>query len=84
MNAPFVLQQAQALAARDDFKKFTTDDARLRFLYETIYQRRPAAAEVTMARAFLASPTQESTKNLTAWERLTHLLLISNEAAFVD
>jgi hypothetical protein len=37
-----------------------------------------------MARAFLASPTQESTKNLTAWERLTHLLLISNEAAFVD
>jgi len=56
MNAPFVLQQAQALAAREDFKKFTTDDARIGFLYETIYQRRPAADEVTMAKAFLAAP----------------------------
>ncbi len=66
MNAPFVLQQAQALAARDDFKKFTSDDARLRFLYETIYQRRPAADEVTMAKAFLAAPdagTAESAPN---------------------
>ncbi len=84
MNSPFVLQQAQALAARDDFKKFTTDDDRIRFLYETIYQRRPAADEATMAKAFLASPAQESTKNLTAWERLAHVLLISNELAFVD
>ena len=56
MNAPFVLQQAQALAARDEFKKFTTDDARIGFLYEAIYQRRPAADEVTMAKAFLAAP----------------------------
>ncbi len=84
MNAPFVLQHAQALAARDDFKKFATDDARLCFLYETIYQRRPAADEVTMAKAFLASPAQESTKNLTAWEKLIHTLLVANEAAFVD
>jgi mono/diheme cytochrome c family protein len=66
MNAPFVLQQAQALAARDDFKNFTTDDARLRFLHETIYQRRPADDEVTMAKAFLAAPdagTAEATPN---------------------
>ena len=66
MNSPFVLQQAQALAARDDFKKFTTDDARLRFLYETIYQRRPAADEAALAKAFLAAPgegTAESTPN---------------------
>ena len=56
LNSPFVLQQAQALTARDDFKKITTDDARLRFLYETIYQRRPAADEVALAKAFLAAP----------------------------
>lgn len=56
MNAPFVLQQAQALAAREDFKKFTSDDARIGFLYETIYQRRPASDEVTMAKTFLAAP----------------------------
>ncbi|NBV20576.1 MAG: DUF1553 domain-containing protein [Proteobacteria bacterium] len=58
LNAPFVLQQAQALAGRDDFKKFTNDEARIRFLYETIYQRRPAADEVTMAKAFLAAPSE--------------------------
>jgi mono/diheme cytochrome c family protein len=66
MNAPFVLQQAQALAVRDDFKKFTTADARIGFLYETIYQRRPATDEVTMAKAFLAAPgegTAESAPN---------------------
>jgi len=63
MNAPFVLQQAQALAAREDFKKFTTDDARIGFLYETIYQRRPATDEVTMARAFLAAPGEEAAES---------------------
>jgi len=58
MNSPFVLQQAQALVAREDFKKITTDDARIRFLYETIYQRRPAADELTMAKEFLTRPAQ--------------------------
>ncbi|MFA6542966.1 MAG: PSD1 and planctomycete cytochrome C domain-containing protein [Limisphaerales bacterium] len=58
MNSPFVLQFAQDLAAREDLKKFTADDARIRFLYETIYQRRPAADEVAMARAFLAAPSE--------------------------
>jgi len=55
-----VLQQAQALSARDDFKKFTSDAARIGFLYETIYQRRPAADEVTMAKAFLAAPGEDT------------------------
>ena len=63
MNAPFVLQQAQALAARDDFKKFTSDDARIGFLYETVYQRRPAADEVTMAKAFLAAPGEDAAES---------------------
>jgi hypothetical protein len=61
MNAPFVLQQAQALAARDDFKEFTTDEGRIAFLYEAIYQRRPASDELAMAKTFLASPTDSST-----------------------
>jgi len=63
MNAPFVLQQAQALAAREDFRKFTTDDARIGFLYETIYQRRPAADEVTMAKTFLAAPGESAAES---------------------
>ena len=58
MNSPFVLQQAQALAARDDFKKFTTDEGRVRFLYQAIYQRPPAVDEVAMAKAFLAAPSE--------------------------
>ena len=60
MNSPFVLQQAQALAARDDFKEFTTDDGRIAFLYEAIYQRRPAPDEVAMAKTFLAAPTESA------------------------
>ena len=84
MNSPFVLQQAQALAARDDFKKFTADEERIRFLYETIYQRRPAADELTMAKTFLAAPSAEGDKQLSAWEKLAQILLVSNEASFVD
>ncbi len=84
MNSPFVLQQAQSLAARDDFKKFSDDSERIRFLYETIYQRRPAADEVAMAKTFLSAPSAEADKNLNAWEKLAQILLVSNEAAFVD
>lgn len=63
MNSPFVLQQAQALALRDDLKKLTSDDARIRFLYETIYQRRPDADETAMAKAFLAAPAVSSAES---------------------
>ncbi|MFM8470526.1 MAG: PSD1 and planctomycete cytochrome C domain-containing protein [Limisphaerales bacterium] len=58
MNSPFVMQQAQALAAREEFKEFTTAEGRVAFLYETIYQRRPAADELAMAKKFLAQPTE--------------------------
>ncbi len=63
MNSPFVLQQAQALAARDDFKKFTTDEDRIRYLYASVYQRKPAADEVTMAKAYLAAPAEDITQS---------------------
>jgi len=62
MNSPFVMQQAQALAVREDFQKFARDEDRVRFLYEAIYQRRPAADELAMAKKFLAQPT-EGTSN---------------------
>ncbi len=70
MNSPFVLQQAQALAARDDFKKFTTDEDRIRYLYATVYQRNPAADEVAMAKAFLAAPAEApaETKLNAGWQ----------------
>jgi mono/diheme cytochrome c family protein len=84
MNSPFVMQQAQALAARDDFKEFTTDEGRIAFLYEAIYQRRPAAEELAMGKTFLAMLARESAKGLTAWEKLAHALLVSNEAVFLD
>ena len=58
MNSPFVLQQAQALAAREDFRKLTRDEDRVRFLYEAVYQRRPLADELAMAKAFLAAPVE--------------------------
>jgi hypothetical protein len=36
------------------------------------------------AKADFTKPRAEPAKHLTAWEKLTHLLLVSNEAAFVD
>ena len=60
MNSPFVLQQAQALVAREEFKEFASVEGRVAFLYEAIYQRRPAADELAMAKTFLASPTESA------------------------
>ncbi|NDD39126.1 MAG: hypothetical protein EB082_12080, partial [Verrucomicrobia bacterium] len=36
------------------------------------------------AKADFTRQRTESPKNLTAWEKIAHLLLVSNEAAFVD
>ena len=58
MNSPFVLQQAQALVAREEFKEFASVEGRVAFLYAAIYQRRPAADDLAMAKTFLAAPTE--------------------------
>ncbi|MEY2409059.1 MAG: hypothetical protein QOF48_1729 [Verrucomicrobiota bacterium] len=53
MNSPLVVEQARNLVERSDFKSLTTDEERLRRLYEVIYQRPPRPDEMQLGLEFL-------------------------------
>jgi hypothetical protein len=60
MNSPLVIEQARKLVERRDFDKLADDDARVRYLYNRIYQREPSPTELKLGLAFIAdSPLPE-------------------------
>jgi hypothetical protein len=58
LNAPFVLQQAKALAARPEVTRTSDTDQRIRSLYRLLYQRPPSKAELGLTREFLQAQLQ--------------------------
>jgi hypothetical protein len=78
MNSSFVVQQARDVVGRLS----GSDEERLVSLYQTVLSRSPNADEQAAAREFLASPPEGS--QLTAWEQLAQVLLLTNELMFVD
>jgi hypothetical protein len=88
MNAPFVIEQAKALAARSDIMSAATTDARIAALYRVVLARPPAPAEVQAATRFLApvdpARADPGRSQLTRWEQLAQVLLMTNELMFVD
>ena len=58
MNAPFVIEQARALAARPDVAGAPTTEARIAALYRAVLARPPAPAEVQAAARFVAAPVR--------------------------
>ncbi len=81
LNNPFVLEQASHLIARPAFHWLDDDTARIRHLYQRVYQRDPKPAEIQQGIRFLQS-AQDSTA--TPQERYVQVLLMSNELMFVD
>jgi len=61
MNSPLVVEQAKRLAALPEFVACAGDTARIRFLYERIYQRPPRPDEEKLGLEFIAE-TPESEK----------------------
>ena len=96
MNSALTTQQARHLAVRPELTSLGTDDAKVRWVYATLYQRIPTADEMKDARQFLqaaaaATPTSTNATGTaaissmpSAWEQLVHVLLMANEFAFVD
>jgi hypothetical protein len=82
MNAPFVVEQAKALAARADVTAKMDTGERIGTLYHLLYGRAPEAEEVALGRHFVESAASE--KLLSPWEKYCQALLLSNEFAFVD
>ena len=86
MNSPFVKAQATAFAKR--VMQAGPDDAtRIRAAYEMAFGRLPSAAEVEAAAGYVAreSPAEgtRGDSRATAWTRLCHALLASNEFLYV-
>jgi hypothetical protein len=53
MNAPFVVRQGQALAAREEVAKSERTADRIRALYRVLYQRLPSVSEMEMGQEFI-------------------------------
>ena len=53
MNSPLVVEQARNLVKRDDFQETAGADARIRLLYDLIYQREPTDVEIELGLNFL-------------------------------
>jgi hypothetical protein len=65
MNSPLVIEQAKNLVARPDFQALTTDQDRVKLLYELVYQRDPKPVEVELGVNFVAqSPESETVPNI--------------------
>jgi hypothetical protein len=86
LNSPFVFTQAQALVARVDSLNPARSQDRLDGLFRLVYGRHATKQEVNDCLTFLdskaASPVKEDT--MPPWEQLAQVLLISNEALFLD
>jgi hypothetical protein len=81
LNSPFMLSQAQALAARLTADPKETDPARVRRAYQLVFSREPEKSDLDAALKFLAKP---DTGELSRWQQYAQILLASNEMLYVD
>ncbi len=95
MNSPLVVELANNLTSRADFKALSDDDAKVRFLYNLIYQRPPDEQDMTLGRAFMEAAKKfdvapadgkdkDSREEPDAWQKFAHALLQTNEATFIN
>ena len=89
MNAPLVIEQARALAARPEIAAGSSSEAKIRALYRRVFARPPDQAELEAALRFLTPDqstqnTSQTRSQLTPIEQLSQVLLMANELMFVD
>ena len=75
MNSPFMAAQAGALIKFSE--EMTAGQARVRAIYQRIFQRDPLKEEVADAMRFVDG-------NPKAWQQFAQVLLMSNEFRFID
>ena len=67
MNSPLVIELSRRLAAMPGFTAATNDKARVRFLYERIYQRLPQPEEVALGMEFVQQSPMETGRSQLAF-----------------
>ncbi len=86
MNSPFVLQQADGLAARPEMTAAGEAKRRIARLYEIVYARHPSAEETRLGLEFVKRDKQAAGKASQAavWKEYVQALIMANEFAFED
>jgi hypothetical protein len=84
LNSDFLIQSAEALAARLE-KAATTDEQRIALAYRWAYSRAPTADEVQFNLTFLRIAAENRGEDkLSAWGQLAQAILAANEFAWID
>lgn len=79
LNNAFFAEVAARVVARPDVQQITDHKERLQFIYQILFGREATPDDITDCAEFLgAQPNNES------WQRLIHVLTMSNEFVFVD
>ena len=86
LNSAFVMEQARALAASPQIAGIEKPAERIGALFRRVLGRQPAKTETASALRFIeaAKADAQPEKGLTPWEQLAQVMLISNEAVFLD
>ena len=64
MNSPLVVEQARNLVNRPEFQNLEDEEARIKYLYERIFQRDPSDVEIKLSMSFITdSPAAENISN---------------------
>jgi hypothetical protein len=88
LNAPFVIEQAMALAARPEVLAESSPERRVGALYRLVLARGPDAQELQSALKFLEAArvglTGPGKSQLTPWQQYAQVLCLTNEVLFLD
>lgn len=85
MNSPFSIEQGQSLANRKDVGPIEDRDAKITAIYRAALSRGPSSEELAFAQRFLDAASAEAAgAQLSPWEQLAQMLLMTNEFAYVD
>jgi hypothetical protein len=87
LNAPFVMEQARALAGRTEVSGAAGPEARIAALYRILFGRKPLPDEIAAGQAFLRQapePAGPERSQLDPWEQYVQVLMLTNELMFVD
>ena len=86
LNSPFVMEQAKALANRTEITQTTSPAEKVSTLFRLTLGRQATKSETAAALRFIESTESEadSTDQLKPWEQFAQVLLVSNEAVFLD
>lgn len=87
LNSAFIQDRAAALARHNQVQAAGSDEERIRVLYRRAYSRSPTQREIDLAVGYVQSQRnlkQSAKAQTSVWQRLSHVLLATNEFVFVD